>query len=68
MLKQLERYGEVSLVAGDIDKEINNKDNTTFDKKRITTENWILDKKHFKYSITKKLPTESRFRYTPDFK
>ena len=67
MIAQLEKYGEVEYLIKDIEDELKD-DSTTYEKNEITTKNWILQKKSFKYLIIKNHKTSGNFKYTPNFK
>ena len=62
--KQLEKYGEVKLVIQDIDTQAEAED-AAFDKKTITTKDWILTKRDFYYKVEKNFAAKGNFKYTP---
>lgn len=67
MISQLEKYGQTEFIIKDIEDELND-DSTIHEKNEITTKNWILQKKSFKYLIVKNHKATGSFKYTPDFK
>lgn len=67
MISQLEKYGQTEFIIKDIEDELKD-ESTIYEKNEITTKNWILQKKSFKYLIVKNHKATGSFKYTPDFK